>query len=662
MFRRFLPRCRPAVWVSVPWPPRPRRRRHTSPSSRARRDHARRRPRSRRLPTRRWSWATSCAPTTAAPRSCSATARRCIWTSARPSTSTATPFSGCSTGRVIVLAEPGAAGSLQIDAPPASVRDPVDARRCTSRSSTISGKRDACRSAVVRGLVDVDSGGGPVAGARRPAGVRAGGRIAQLSGALQLGAARRLRPLVAGAARWRAAARPRRSTCPPTCASTGRRSIRYGSWNYDAPYGYVWYPRVAATWRPYYHGRWRHAGRYGWTFVGADPWGWATHHYGRWGLNAGGAWYWIPSAGLGRGVGALGGRAGLRRLVPARVEQPPGAGLLGPRIAIGVRRRYGHGGHDPGARGRSCRPTRSAAARLCHHERFDARSFSGPRAPTFVVQPTPPSVAIPRGSVVAPGYRIAGPSVAPRAGQSRRGPPLSDAGSASRTPAPASAALRARSAQRRRRLARPTVIYHRGTPIEPQTGGSSSPASAYERAGVAVPRGLPADRGAVPDPPVPTRARDTATRLLQPRRTAGPRRRTRAVDRMPPIRVPLDRGPRTTPTTPCHEAAIGPARRRAGRRSARSIVRPNNPHRARRNRRGIRRPIASRGSQGEAPRATPRSAPSPRAEGPPSRGQSAPAGRGRVRTADPRRALRCDGASFLQGRRTGEGRRTRDED
>ena len=74
---------------------------------------------------------------------------------------------------------------------------------------------------------------------------------------------------------------------------------QYGVWSYNAPYGYVWYPRVATSWRPYYHGRWRHAGRYGWTFVGSDPWGWATHHYGRWGLSAAGAWSWIPSAGWG---------------------------------------------------------------------------------------------------------------------------------------------------------------------------------------------------------------------------------------------------------------------------------------------------------------------------------------------------------------------------
>jgi hypothetical protein len=68
---------------------------------------------------------------------------------------------------------------------------------------------------------------------------------------------------------------------------------RYGAWRYDAAYGYVWYPRVAVDWRPYYHGRWVSLRPYGWTWVGADLWSWPTHHYGRWGLSAG-TWFWIP--------------------------------------------------------------------------------------------------------------------------------------------------------------------------------------------------------------------------------------------------------------------------------------------------------------------------------------------------------------------------------
>jgi FecR protein len=68
---------------------------------------------------------------------------------------------------------------------------------------------------------------------------------------------------------------------------------QYGSWQYDVSYGYVWYPRVAVGWRPYYYGRWASLRPWGWTWIGADPWGWPTHHYGRWGFSAG-AWFWIP--------------------------------------------------------------------------------------------------------------------------------------------------------------------------------------------------------------------------------------------------------------------------------------------------------------------------------------------------------------------------------
>jgi len=66
-----------------------------------------------------------------------------------------------------------------------------------------------------------------------------------------------------------------------------------GSWQYQAPYGYVWYPSVAADWRPYYYGSWSAVPAYGWTWVGVDAWSWPTHHYGRWGYSRN-AWFWIP--------------------------------------------------------------------------------------------------------------------------------------------------------------------------------------------------------------------------------------------------------------------------------------------------------------------------------------------------------------------------------
>jgi hypothetical protein len=76
-----------------------------------------------------------------------------------------------------------------------------------------------------------------------------------------------------------------------TYASTFDES---GDWRYAQPYGYVWYPRVAVGWRPYYYGRWVSYPRYGWTWVGVDRFAWPTHHYGRWGFSAG-AWFWIPA-------------------------------------------------------------------------------------------------------------------------------------------------------------------------------------------------------------------------------------------------------------------------------------------------------------------------------------------------------------------------------
>jgi hypothetical protein len=68
---------------------------------------------------------------------------------------------------------------------------------------------------------------------------------------------------------------------------------QYGAWQYMPTYGYVWYPRVAVGWRPYYYGRWSSFRPWGWTWIGTDPWAWPTHHYGRWGFNSG-SWFWIP--------------------------------------------------------------------------------------------------------------------------------------------------------------------------------------------------------------------------------------------------------------------------------------------------------------------------------------------------------------------------------
>jgi hypothetical protein len=66
-----------------------------------------------------------------------------------------------------------------------------------------------------------------------------------------------------------------------------------GAWRNVSPYGYVWYPTVAADWRPYYDGYWSPLSDYGWVWIGLGRWAWPTHHFGRWG-RVRGSWFWIP--------------------------------------------------------------------------------------------------------------------------------------------------------------------------------------------------------------------------------------------------------------------------------------------------------------------------------------------------------------------------------
>jgi hypothetical protein len=68
----------------------------------------------------------------------------------------------------------------------------------------------------------------------------------------------------------------------------------HGQWVYDAPYGWVWVPRVDAAWAPYRVGRWSWIDYYGWTWVSGDPWGWAPYHYGRWYYGPRYGWAWYP--------------------------------------------------------------------------------------------------------------------------------------------------------------------------------------------------------------------------------------------------------------------------------------------------------------------------------------------------------------------------------
>ena len=70
---------------------------------------------------------------------------------------------------------------------------------------------------------------------------------------------------------------------------------QYGTWRHEPDEGAVWYPTVAADWRPYSVGYWRSYPSWDTFWVGGDPWGWPTHHYGHWGFSFSLGWYWRPA-------------------------------------------------------------------------------------------------------------------------------------------------------------------------------------------------------------------------------------------------------------------------------------------------------------------------------------------------------------------------------
>ena len=87
---------------------------------------------------------------------------------------------------------------------------------------------------------------------------------------------------------------PSANYLPEEVSSYGGTLDSAGDWDYLPSYGQVWYPNVAADWRPYSVGRWSFYGSFGWTWVGGPRWAWPTHHYGRWGYGPSNRWYWIP--------------------------------------------------------------------------------------------------------------------------------------------------------------------------------------------------------------------------------------------------------------------------------------------------------------------------------------------------------------------------------
>jgi hypothetical protein len=196
-------------------------------------------------------------------------------------------------GRLVVFGEPSAAGALQVDAAPASVRLTSSGE---SRISLYDGGAGLVLDvAVVRGTVEVVTDGGTSY-------VQAGQRVLVEEGALPSTPVPFNSAQMDGFYRWSAELLDQARHAvgwhlPDELTSYASDFDNSGAWSYMAPYGYVWYPTVGTGWCPYSHGRWTHVGHgVGWSFVGnGGRWTYPTHHYGRWGMNASsGGWFWIP--------------------------------------------------------------------------------------------------------------------------------------------------------------------------------------------------------------------------------------------------------------------------------------------------------------------------------------------------------------------------------
>jgi len=174
---------------------------------------------------------------------------------------------------------------------------------------------------------------------------------------------------------------------------------RNGSWQYEASAGYVWVPRVAVGWQPYWNGRWAWT-PYGWTWIAYDPWGWAPFHYGRWGLSVSFGWYWIPGRTWGPGWVSWAVGGGHVGWCPLGYDDRPvfGFGFGGVAYYRGGR----FDGHDRW-RGWSLVPRQHFESRQAVRRGFiDPQSLPQSVTASFVTQRVPPlgggraSYAIPR--------------------------------------------------------------------------------------------------------------------------------------------------------------------------------------------------------------------------------------------------------------------------
>src|SRR6266403_4411745 len=65
----------------------------------------------------------------------------------------------------------------------------------------------------------------------------------------------------------------------------------YGAWFPVAGFGNCWRPYGAGLgWSPFDFGSWYYDAGFGWSFLGGQPWGWLPYHYGGWLFRPGVGW------------------------------------------------------------------------------------------------------------------------------------------------------------------------------------------------------------------------------------------------------------------------------------------------------------------------------------------------------------------------------------
>jgi uncharacterized membrane protein YgcG len=326
---------------------------------------------------------------------------------------------------------------------------------------------------------------------------------------------------------------------------------RYGAWQQDPAYGYVWYPTVAATWRPYYDGYWASYPRYGWTWTGGGVWAWPTHHYGRWG-HVRNRWFWIPD----------------RRWAPAWVSWASAPGYVSwcplgfdnrPVFALSVN--VG----NPWA-GWVVFPRRHFGGKGYYVNRYAVPGHRVPRATPFVVHASAP-ITPPRGprGIAVPRGAQAGTAV-PRAGVKGNAAPAADT----------SPMYRIRGAQpageNRAEMRRPDAI-RPGVPAAPMKAAPEAPDTTRDRTFrqplADVQRAVPRDPAAgrpkgMPTPPAPDATPPGATPSPTFERRPYPERAQRLADPAPTTgdsrwRSPAKRAPETRRAMPDSPAATAPS-------------------------------------------------------------------------------------------------------